>query len=107
MNEPHETPEYPLVKINQHENQGAGMEAVRTLIQEWRAEAASQVVFSSSRVQDRLFELWGTVRDLPVARQVEAWLTLTLSRELFSGEEIVAFLDEVQANISQPAAASG
>jgi hypothetical protein len=82
------------------------MEAVRTLIQEWRAEAASQVVFSSSRVQDRLFELWGDVRDLPVARQVETWLTLTLSRELFSSEEITAFLDEVQAAVGREHAAS-
>jgi hypothetical protein len=79
------------------------MESARKLIEDWRTEASTQVVFSASRVQDRLFSLWGDVRDLPVARDVEAWLTLTLSRELFSGEEIVAFLDDVAAGISQPA----
>jgi hypothetical protein len=79
------------------------MESARKLIEDWRTEASTQVVFSSSRVQDRLFSLWGEVRDLPAARDVEAWLTLTLSRELFSGEEIVAFLDDVASGISQPA----
>lgn len=79
------------------------METARKLIEDWRNEANAEVVFSSSRVQDRLFSLWGEVRDLPIAREVEAWLTLTLSRELFSGEEIVAFLDDVLAGISQPA----
>lgn len=74
------------------------------LIEDWRTEASTQVVFSSSRVQDRLFSLWGEVRDLPVAREVEAWLTLTLTRELFSGDEIVAFLDDVAARIGEPAA---
>jgi hypothetical protein len=71
------------------------MDKARRLIEEWRSEASTQVVFSASRVQDQLFEVWGVVRDLPIAKDVEAWLTLTLSRELFSGEEIAAFLDDV------------
>lgn len=75
----------------------------RKLLEDWRIEASTQAVFSSSRVQDRLFSLWGEVRDLPPAREVEAWLTLTLSRELFSGDEIVSFLDEVAAGLGQPA----
>jgi hypothetical protein len=79
------------------------MDTARKLIEDWRSEANDQVVFSSSRVQDRLFSLWGEVRDLPIAREVEAWLTLTLTRELFSGEEIAALLDDVAAAISQPA----
>jgi hypothetical protein len=79
------------------------METARKLIEEWRSEATSQVVFSASRVQDRLFSLWGEVRDLPIAREVESWLTLTLTRELFSGEEIAALLDDVQAALHQPA----
>jgi hypothetical protein len=80
------------------------METARKLIEDWRNEATAQVVFSASRVQDRLFSLWGEVRDLPVAREVEAWLTLTLTRELFSGDEIVALLDDVAAALSQPVA---
>ncbi|HEV7886519.1 MAG TPA: hypothetical protein VGO92_03105 [Acidimicrobiales bacterium] len=79
------------------------MDRAQRLVTDWRDEASTQVVFSSSRVQDRLFSLWGDVRDLPVARDVEAWLTLTLSRELFSGDEIVAFLDEVLAALGEPA----
>lgn len=79
------------------------MDTARKLIEDWRIEASTQVVFSSSRVQDRLFSLWGEVRDLPIAREVESWLTLTLSRELFSGEEIADLLDDVLAAVSQPA----
>jgi hypothetical protein len=79
------------------------METARKLIEDWRSEATTQVVFSSSRVQDRLFSLWGEVRDLPVAREVEAWLTLTLTRELFTGDEIVGLLDDVAAALSEPA----
>lgn len=79
------------------------METARNLIEEWRTEASTQVVFSASRVQDRLFELWGEVRDTPSAHDVETWLTLTLSRELFSGEEIVDFLDGVLALLVEPA----
>ena len=82
------------------------MDRARTLIEEWRTEASDQVVFSASRVQDRLFELWGEVRDVPVAKDVETWLTLTLSRELFSGEEIVDFLDEVSIGLDRAGAPS-
>lgn len=82
------------------------MDTARGLIEEWRNEASTQVVLSSSRVQDRLFELWGEVRDLPPAKDVEAWLTLTLSRELFSGDEIVDFLDELQLALDRAGAAA-
>jgi hypothetical protein len=79
------------------------MDRARNLIEDWRTEASTQVVFSSSRVQDRLFELWGEVRDTPAAVDVETWLTLTLSRELFAGEEIVDFLDELALHTGEPA----
>lgn len=82
------------------------MDRARDLIEDWRSEASAQVVFSASRVQDRLFELWGEVRDLSPAKDVETWLTLTLSRELFSGEEIVDFLDEVQVGLDRAGAPS-
>lgn len=80
------------------------MDRARNLIGDWRNEASEQVVFSASRVQDRLFELWGEVRDLPMAKDVETWLTLTLTRELFSGEEIVDFLDELAISLDRVAA---
>jgi hypothetical protein len=79
------------------------MDRAQNLIEEWRTEASTQVVFSSSRIQDRLFELWGEVRDTPAAKDVETWLTLTLSRELFAGDEIVDFLDAVIAGLGEPA----
>jgi hypothetical protein len=77
----------------------------QALIDSWRAEAVTQMVSSASRVQDRLFELWGEVRDTPAAAEVETWLTLTLTRELFSSDEIVAFLDGVVADLGEPARA--
>ena len=80
------------------------MDRARSLIEEWRHEASTQVVFSASRVQDRLFELWGEVREQSPAKDVETWLTLTLSRELFSGEEIVDFLDEVLLSLDRAGA---
>ncbi|MDQ1438037.1 MAG: hypothetical protein QOK43_1666 [Acidimicrobiaceae bacterium] len=83
------------------------MDRAQNLIEEWRSEASTQVVFSSSRIQDRLFELWGEVRDLPVAKDVETWLTLTLTRELFSGEEVVDFLDEVLLGLDRVGAHQG
>jgi hypothetical protein len=83
-------------------NEELRMDRAQQLIEEWRTEASTQVVFSSSRVQDRLFELWGEVRDTPSAADVETWLTLTLSRELFSGQEIVDFLDAVVAMLGEP-----
>ncbi len=82
------------------------MDRARGLIEEWRTEASTQVVFSASRVQSRLFELWGEVRDTEPAKDVEAWLTLTLSRELFSGEEIVDFLHQVLVGLDRAAAPS-
>ena len=82
------------------------MDRARDLIEDWRSEASTQVVFSASRVQSRLFELWGEVRGQAPASDVEAWLTLTLSRELFSGEEIVDFLDQVLVGLDRAAAPS-
>jgi hypothetical protein len=69
------------------------------MIEAWRSEAANETVFSASAVQDRLFDLWGEVRDTPSATIVETWLSLTLERQLFSSEELVDFLDEVERSL--------
>ncbi len=66
------------------------------LISDWRAVAAAEAFFSASRVQERLFDLYGEVRDVPAGRLVETWLTLTIQRDLFSGAELLELLDELQ-----------
>ena len=75
------------------------MSGARQLIEEFRTHAAGQTVISASAVQDRLFDLWGEVRDTPQATLVETWLSLTLDRELFSGIELVEFLDELERSL--------
>ena len=60
---------------------------IDTLLADWRTAAGDQTLFSSSRVQDLLFELWGETEG--AARElVQEWLTVTLHRELFSAEEL-------------------
>ncbi len=76
------------------------------LIDEWRAQAGEEAYFSASRVQDRLFDLYGEVRDMPAGRLVETWLTLTIQRDLFAGRELVELLDEIQLHLSEPVTAS-
>jgi len=71
----------------------------RQLIEEFRTHAAGETVISASAVQDRLFDLWGEVRDTPSATLVETWLSLTLEPELFGGPELVEFLDELERSL--------
>jgi hypothetical protein len=69
------------------------------MIEAWRSQAANETVVSASAVQDRLFDLWGEVRDTPSATLVETWLSLTLERQLFTGDELVEFLDAVERSL--------
>lgn len=73
------------------------METTFNEIQAWRDELRGLTYLSPSRAQDRLFTLWGLLQDTPAARLVEQWLTLSISRDLFSGAELVEFLDELEA----------
>lgn len=57
------------------------------LLADWRATAGDQTLFSSSRVQDFLFDLWGETEG-PARELVQEWLTVTLHRELFSADEL-------------------
>ena len=82
------------------------MTRAENLINEWRAQADEEAYFSASRVQDRLFDLYGEVREMPAGRVVETWLTLTIQRDLFSGNELVELLDEIQLHLSEPVTAS-
>ena len=76
------------------------MEVARHQIEAWKSEAADQTVVSASAVQDRLFDLWGELRDYAVVSQVEQWLSLTVERELFSGKELIEFLDELDRSLT-------
>ena len=68
-------------------------------ISELRASLAGETYLSSSRVQNRLLDLWSELRDTPAAARVERWLTLSIERELFSTAELVEFLDELAAYV--------
>ncbi len=77
----------------------------RELIADWRAVVEPDAYFSSSRVQDRLFDLYGELRNLPSAAVVENWLSLTVQRDIFSGAEILELLDQLEAQLARPVAA--
>ena len=81
------------------------METAKQQIEDWRNQAVDTTVMSASAVQDRLFDLWGELRDLPLVSQVEQWLSLTVERELFSGKELVEFLDELEHGLCEHASA--
>ncbi len=69
------------------------------LIADWRAVVQPDAYFSSSRVQDRLFDLYAELRETPSAAVIESWLTLTIQRDLFSGAEILELLQELEAQM--------
>ncbi len=72
------------------------------LIADWRTVTKQDAYSSSSRVQDRLFDLYAEVQDQPAGRLVEAWLSLTVQRDLFSGAEILELLDQIQSQLVKP-----
>ncbi len=78
------------------------MHEAEQLIAEWRSVASQEAFSSASRVQARLFDLYGEVRDLPAGRLVETWLTLTVQRDLFSGAELLELLDELELLLGEP-----
>ena len=76
------------------------MDKAHDLIQEWRQQADETPVVSASRVQDRLFDLYGEVREGPAAEVVEQWLLLTRERQMFTKAELDEFLDEVTGRLA-------
>ncbi|MDP9402711.1 MAG: hypothetical protein M3P85_05125 [Actinomycetota bacterium] len=77
------------------------MDTTERIIQEWRDTSSGEAYFSASRVQARLFDLYGEVADEGAKRVLEMWLTLTVQRDLFSSAEILELLDDLQARIGQ------
>jgi len=76
-----------------------GVEA-RNQIEQWRAETADKPLQSAQQVQDRLLDLYATLRAYPVIGEVEKWLGLTRERSLFEDKEIVALLDEIETELA-------
>lgn len=69
---------------------------------DWRAVAQPDAYISASRVQDRLFDLYAELQHEPAGRLIESWLSLTVQRDLFSGAEILDFLEELQGHLARP-----
>lgn len=76
------------------------------LIADWRSVTKPDTYSSSSRVQDRLFDLYAEVQSQPAGRLVENWLSLTIQRDLFSAAEILELLDQIQAQLASPVSTS-
>ena len=72
----------------------------RDQIEQWRAETADKPLQSAQQVQDRLLDLYATLRAYPVIGEVEKWLGLTRERSLFEGQEIVGLLDEIETELA-------
>ncbi len=72
------------------------------LIADWRTVTKQDTYSSSSRVQDRLFDLYAEVQSQPVGRLIETWLSLTIQRDLFSSGEILELLDQIQSQLASP-----
>jgi hypothetical protein len=69
---------------------------IDTLLATWRTSAGDQALFSASRVQDLLFDLWGETEG-PARELVQEWLTVTLHRELFSVEELEGLFSTLES----------
>ena len=78
----------------------SAMAKARDLIEEWRGQTAAQAVFSASRVQDRLFDLYGEVSEGPAVEVVERWLLLTRERQMLTASELDELLEEVAAHLA-------
>lgn len=77
------------------------METIQRIIQDWRDTASGEAYFSASRVQSRLFDLYGEVVDEGAKRVLEMWLTLTVQRDLFSSTEVIELLDDLETRITE------
>ena len=77
------------------------MDTIELTIQEWRETASQEAYSSASRVQARLFDLYGAVSDGGAKGVLEMWLTLTIQRDLFSSAEILEMLDDLEVRIAE------
>jgi hypothetical protein len=75
-------------------------EDLQRVLEQWRAEMADRPLQSAQHVQDKLLDIYGTLRELPVKIEVEKWLSLTRERSLFEDKEISELLDEIEMELS-------
>lgn len=62
---------------------------VASLLDHWNERTEHDLAFSPGPVQDLLFELWGAAENDPgIREEIERWLTLSLTRNLFGAEEL-------------------
>jgi hypothetical protein len=71
-------------------------------IETWVGELGDRVSVSASGVQDRLIDLWGLLPPGDARTAVEQWLTQTLERELYTTEDVIDRLGEIQALQGEP-----
>ena len=76
------------------------METARTLIAGWLPRTTEALVFSASEVQSRLFDLYGELPEGPALDVVKTWLSLTIERDLFGGEELAEMLSGLMVELS-------
>jgi hypothetical protein len=69
-------------------------------LEQWKADVADKPLQSAQQVQDRLLDLYSTLRAFPVKLEVEKWLSLTRERTLFEGREISEFLSEIELELA-------
>jgi hypothetical protein len=69
--------------------------SIEATIEAWIADLSDRVSVSASAVQDRLLDVWGTLPEGEVRRQVEHWLTETLDRELYMSDDVISRLQHL------------
>jgi hypothetical protein len=69
--------------------------SIEATIEAWIADLSDHVSVSASAVQDRLLDIWGALPEGEVRRQVENWLTETLDRELYMGDDVISRLQHL------------
>lgn len=71
------------------------IDAVDTFAAAWRAELTGHTSISATDVQDRLLDLWAQLDEGERRSRVEAWLTETLSRHLYTVPDVESRLSSL------------
>ena len=80
------------------------METARRLINDWLPRTVDTVVLSPNEVQSLLFDLYGELPEGAALDTVKQWLSLSIERELFGGDEVAEMLTGLLLEISEPVA---
>jgi hypothetical protein len=69
-------------------------------LEQWRADMADKPLQSAQAVQDRLLDLYSSLREYPVKSEVEKWLSLTRERSLFEDREITVLINDIEMELA-------